>query len=112
MRDIIAELAALGKIPNDDDISDELFGKYDELIGKAEPLSFDEAEALIVLFSDDRLLSDKCFYLNEQLFMLIESVGCQDIDRYKKLISKCSSNYYKELFEARLNNYIQYQKKK
>ena len=38
MRDIIAELAALGKIPNDDDISDELFGKYDELIGKAEPL--------------------------------------------------------------------------
>lgn len=112
MRDIIAELVRLGKIPNNDDISDELFSKYDQLIEKAEPLTYDEAELLIVLFSDDCLFSDKCFYLNEQLFMLIESVDCQYIDRYKKLISKCNSNYYKKLFEARLNNYIQYLKKK
>ncbi|MBQ8922592.1 MAG: hypothetical protein IJ060_10625 [Oscillospiraceae bacterium] len=110
MRDMIAELVRLGKIPNNGDISDELFRKYDRLIEKAEPLTYDEAEILIVLFSDDCLLSDQCFYLNEQLFMLIESVDFQDIDRYQKLISKCSSKYYKELFEARLNNYIQYLK--
>ncbi len=106
MRDIIVELVSLGKIPSNDDISDELFNKYDKLIEEAEPLTYDEAENLIVLFSDN------CFYLNEQLFMLIESVDYQDIDRYKKLISKCNSNYYKELFEARHNHYIQSLKKK
>ncbi len=112
MRDIIAKLVKLGKIPNNDNISDELFNKYDKLIEEAEPLTYDDAENLIVLFSDDCLFSDNCFYLNEQLFMLIESVDYQDIDRYKKLISKCNSNYYKELFEARHNNYIQSLKKK
>ena len=96
----IIELSKLGKIPNDSEMSDELFNKYDELIQTDEPLTYEEAEAVITLFSED------CDDLNWGLLHLIESVDYRDIERYRALISKCNNPEFRETLEIRLNNYI------
>ena len=100
MKENIAELARLGKIPNDDEMPDDIFNKYDELLQFDEPLTYDEAELLIVLFSDD------CLDLNWSLLHAIESVNFHDVERYKELISKCNNDEFKEILEIRLNNYL------
>lgn len=99
MKENIIELIKLGKIPNDDDMSDEMFNKYDELIQTDESLTFEEAESLIELFSDD------CDDLNRGLLNLIESVySSENIDRYRSLISKCNNPEFRETLQIRLNN--------
>ena len=101
MKENVVKLVKLGKIPNDNDMSDELFNQYDELIQIDEPLTFEEAELLITLFSDD------CDDLNWGLLHVIESVGTHNIERYRELISKCNNPEFKETFEIRLNNSIE-----
>jgi len=98
MKEKVIELVKLGKVPNDTDMSDELFNQYDELIQIDEPLTFEEAELLITLFSDD------CDDLNWGLLHAIESVGSYNTERYRELISKCNNPEFKETFEIRLNN--------
>ena len=83
------------------DMSDELFDQYDELIQMDEPLTFEEAEMLVTLFSDD------CDDLNWGLLHTIESVGCNNIERYRKLISKCNNPEFRETLEIRLNNTLE-----
>ena len=101
MKENVMRLVTLGKIPNDNDMSDELFNQYDELIQMDEPLTFEEAELLITLFSDD------CDDLNWGLLHMIESVGCNNIERYRKLISKCNDPEFRETLEIRLNNTLE-----
>ena len=101
MKENVTELVKLGKIPNDSDMSDELFNRYDELIQVDEPLTFDEAELLITLFSDD------CDDLNWGLLHTIETVfDADNTERYRTLISKCNNAEFREALETRLNNAI------
>lgn len=102
MKENIMELMKLGKIPNDDDMSDEIFNQFDELIQTDEPLTFEEARLLITLFSDD------CDDLNWGLLHLIESIDIHDnIERYRILISNCNNTEFKEILEIRLNNTLE-----
>ena len=102
MKENIMELVKLGKIPNDDDMSDEIFNQFDELIQTDEPLTFEEAGLLITLFSDD------CDDLNWGLLHLIESIDIHDnIERYRILISNCKNTEFKEILEIRLNNTLE-----
>ena len=102
MKENIMELVKIGKIPNDDDMSDEIFNQFDELIQTDEPLTFEEAGLLITLFSDD------CDDLNWGLLHLIESIDIHDnIERYRILISNCNNTEFKEILEIRLNNTLE-----
>ena len=99
MKENVTNLVKLGKIPNDSDMSDELFNQYDELIQIDEPLTIEEAELLITLFSDD------CDDLNWGLLQTIETAfDADNIERYRALISKCNNAEFKEALETRLNN--------
>ena len=99
MKENVTNLVKLGKIPNDSDMSDELFNQYDELIQIDEPLTIEEAELLITLFSDD------CDDLNWGLLHTIETAfDADNIERYRALISKCNNAEFKEALETRLNN--------
>ena len=52
MKKNIIEFVKLGKIPNDNDMTNELFNQYDLLLQNEEPLTYDEAEAIISMFSE------------------------------------------------------------
>ncbi len=101
MREQVKELLKMGKIPRDDEMSDELFNKYDELIQIDEPLTCEEAEILVKLFSDD------CPDLNWGLIHKVESVfdSCSDKE-YRNIIMQCNNEEYRELMCTRLDNYI------
>ena len=101
MKENVIRLVTLGKIPNDNDMSNELFNQYDKLIQMEDALTFEEAEVLIMLFSDD------CDDLNWGLLHAIESVDYNDIERYRELISKCNNPEFREILEIRLDNYIE-----
>lgn len=99
--EIIESLLNLGKIPKNDEMTNAQFKEYDDLLISFEDnLSFDEAEKLMGLFSND------CDDLNWGLLHLIESVPYSEVDRYKALISKCSNKEFREIFEIRLNNWL------
>ncbi len=100
MKENVVRLVTLGKIPDDKDMSNELFNQYDKLMQMEEALTFEEAELLIMLFSDD------CDDLNWGLLHAIESVDYNDIERYRELISKCNNTEFREILEIRLNNYL------
>ncbi len=104
MQENVLGLVKLGKIPNSKDMSIEFFNQYDKLLQSGETLSFEEAELLITLFSDDD--DDLSFDLNWGLIHAIESVDYTDVERYRKLISKCNNPEYREILEKRLNNYL------
>ena len=53
MTSSIKQLLALGPIPADADLSDELFENYDKLLNFNQPLSYDDAALLTGLFSPD-----------------------------------------------------------
>lgn len=101
MKDNVIKLIKLGKIPNDDEMSDDTFDQYDSLIQMNDSLTFEEAELLITLFSDD------CDDLNWGLLHLIETIEYHNIDRYRELISKCNNADFKGILKTRLNNYIE-----
>ena len=66
------------------EMTDEQFKKYDCLLAMfEEDLSFEEAEQMIPLFSDD------CDDLNWFLLHAIDSVPHAEVQNYKKLIAKC-----------------------
>lgn len=46
MTSSIKQLLALGPIPADSEMSDELFEKYDKLLNFSQPLSYDDAALL------------------------------------------------------------------
>ena len=46
MTSSIKQLLALGPIPADSEMSDELFEKYDKLLNFSQPLSYDDAAQL------------------------------------------------------------------
>lgn len=99
--EIVDKLIALGKIPNESEMTDDTFKAYDELICSfEEALTFEEAEKLIDLFSED------CSDLNWGLIHLIETVPYNEIERYKELISKCPLDEWREIFEIRFNNWL------
>ena len=98
MKKNIIEFIKLGKIPNDNDMTNELFNQYDLLLQNEEPLTYDEAEAIISMFSDD------CDDLNWALLHAIESIEFNDIEKYKNLISKCNNIEFKEIMEKRFEN--------
>lgn len=100
LKNNIIEFVKLGKIPNDNDMTNELFKKYDLLLRTEEPLTYEEAELVISMFSDD------CDDLNWVLLNLIESVEFHDVERYKELIAKCNNIKFKEILEIRLNNFL------
>ena len=99
MKENVMKLVTLGKIPNDSDMSIELFNQYDKLMQLEDSLTFEEADLLITLFSDD------CYDLNWGLLHAIESVDYNNTERYRKLISKCNNPEFREILEIRQNNF-------
>lgn len=97
----INRLVIMGKIPKDAEMTDQQFREYDELISLFEDsISYEEAEQLILLFSDD------CDDLNWGLVHLIETVPFNEGEKYKKLITKCPNPEYREILEKRHNKRI------
>lgn len=102
--DIVNKLLIMGKIPMDSELSDEKFKEYDELITMfEESLTLEEAEQVITLFSDD------CDDLNWGLLHIIETVPYAESEKYKKIISKCPNEEYREILEERFNNWLKKQ---
>lgn len=102
--DIVNKLLIMGKIPMDSELSDEKFKEYDELIAMfEESLTLEEAEQVITLFSDD------CDDLNWGLLHIIETVPYAESEKYKKIISKCPNEEYREILEERFNNWLKKQ---
>lgn len=102
MRKSVEELLKIGKIPLDDEMSDDLFNKYDELIqslfdNNAKPLNREETESLMKLFSDD--YSD----LNTGLVHSIEYNLCS-IDEFIDIILTCENEEYKKSMLYRQKN--------
>lgn len=98
MQESVKALIALGKIPDDADMSDALFERYDSLLQSCNPLSPEEAQALAPLFSDD------CDDLNWGLLHLIETAAGCGAERYRTIISACGNAEFREMMEMRLNN--------
>ncbi len=93
------KLLALGKIPPDNQLSDEKFREYDEVLCSfSEALSWNEAEQIINFFSDD------CDDLNWALLHLIETVPYNDEEKYLSLIAKVTNTEWREILEKRYNN--------
>lgn len=94
----------MGKIPLDDEMSNDLFNKYDELIqglfdDNGEPLNREETEGLMKLFSDD--YSD----LNIGLVHSIENNQCS-IDEFIDIILTCGNEEYKKSMLYRAKNWL------
>ncbi len=65
-----------------------------------EVLTFEEAELLITLFSDD------CDDLNWGLLHAIESVAMRDLEKIHNLISRCKNQEFAKILEVRMANSI------
>lgn len=108
MKENVLALLKLGKIPDSDKMSDELFWQYENLLQSKERLTFEEAESLIQLFSEDSD-SDDCWDLNWGLLHLIESVELGDnIEQYRNMIARCNNSNFREILTQRLDNYIRF----
>lgn len=94
MTSSIKQLLELGRIPADADMSDELFERYDKLLQFNRPLTEEEAEQLVGLFSPD------CDGLNWALLRAIESAGCSQ-EKLKELADKCPNEEYAEMLRNR-----------
>ena len=90
----IKQLLELGRIPADEDMSDELFERYDKLLQFNRPLTEEEAEQLVELFSPD------CDGLNWALLRAIESAGCSP-EKLRELAEKCPNEEYAEMLKNR-----------
>ena len=97
MTSSIKQLLALGAIPADAEMSDELFEKYDRLLDFGQPLSFDDAASIAGLFSSD------CDGLNWALFRALEE-ACDTPAELLEMAGKCSSDEYAELLRSRAEN--------
>ena len=111
MRTQLTELIQLGRIPDDALLSDELFQKYEDLFsGFDTPVTWEEAEILITLFSEENL--EYNWDLDWGLLHLIETVfirNSQEIQKYRNLISKCPNPEFRETLGIRLNNWLKQQ---
>ena len=90
----IKQLLALGPIPADSEMSDELFEKYDKLLNFSQPLSYDDAAQLTGLFSPD------CDGLNWAILKAIEE-ACDTSEELMSLADKCTSEEYAALLRSR-----------
>ncbi|MBR1528598.1 MAG: hypothetical protein IJ642_04760 [Oscillospiraceae bacterium] len=113
MRNQLTELFRLGRIPDDALLSDELFQKYEDLFsGFDSPVTWEEAELLVTLFSEENL--EYNWDLDWGLLHLIETVPLrnmpEEIGRYKNMISRCPNPEFQELMKIRLDNWIKNQK--
>ncbi len=93
MTSSIKQLLALGPIPADGELSDELFEKYDRLLNFNQPLSFDDAAQLTGLFSPD------CDGLNWALLKAIEA-ACGTAEELLEMADKCGSEEYAEIMRS------------
>ena len=94
MTSSIKQLLALGPIPADSEMSDELFEKYDKLLNFSQPLSYDDAAQLTGLFSPD------CDGLNWAILKAIEE-ACDTSEELMSLADKCTSEEYAALLRSR-----------
>ena len=97
MTSSIKQLLALGAIPADAEMSDELFEKYDRLLDFGQPLSFEDAASIAGLFSPD------CDGLNWALFRALEE-ACDTPAELLEMAGKCSRDEYAELLRSRAEN--------
>ena len=110
MHENVAALLKLGRIPTGE-ISAELFEQYDILLQTEEALTYEEAAALMPLFSDGGRddISDESNDLNWALLHAVETVYAAEPARYQALIGKCGGAVWKELLKTRLNNALKKQ---
>ena len=104
MRKQVEELLKMGKIPLDNEMSDDLFNKYDKLIqglfdDNSEPLNREETENLMKLFSDD--YSD----LNTGLVHSLENNQCS-AGEFVDIILNCGNEEYKKTMLYRQKNWL------
>ncbi len=110
MTSSIKQLLALGPIPADSEMSDELFEKYDKLLNFSQPLSYDDAAHLTGLKSPDcaalnsaqrtGLFSPDCDGLNWAILKAIEE-ACDTSEKLLSLADKCTSEEYAALLRSR-----------
>ena len=94
MTSSVRQLLEMGRIPADEDMSDEMFERYDRLLQFNRPLTAEEAEQLVGLFSPD------CDGLNWALLRAIEGSGCSP-EKLKELAEKCPNEEYAEMLRTR-----------
>lgn len=90
MTSSVRQLLELGRIPADEDMSDELFERYDKLLQFNRPLTEEEADQLAGLFSPD------CDGLNWSLLRAIKGAGCSP-EKLRELAEKCPNEEYAEM---------------
>lgn len=96
----VEKIIQMGKIPDMEHMTRDLFNQYDELIQQVDHLTYEDAKHLVGLFADDNL------DLNWALLHLIESVDYTDTARYGELIAGCNNDEFKEILTIRMNNYL------
>lgn len=94
MTSSVKQLLEMGRIPADADMSDEMFERYDRLLQFNRPLTEEEAEQLVGLFSPD------CDGLNWALLRAIQGAGCSP-EKLRKIAEKCPNEEYAEMLRKR-----------
>ena len=105
MHENVNALLKLGRIPSGE-ISAELFEQYGSLLQTEDALTYEDAAALMSLFSDGNPddISDESNDLNWALLHAVETVYAAEPARYQALIGQCGSAAWKALLQTRLNN--------
>ena len=100
----IIQLKILGQMPDSltDNPAEYLVGKYEELLAKVKtPLTEEEVEVLISIFPDSTM-----YEVEWALLHLVETYcEIELITKYRKLISKCPSEEWRDTMKTRLDNW-------
>lgn len=96
---MIEELRKLGQIPDEDDMDEELFWKYHNLIDDCEELSVEDAKFLATIFSDE------CHNLNWTLLHKIETMYKKvEVTEYIEILEEITNIEFSDLMFDRLEN--------
>lgn len=104
MQEAIIQLKELGQMPDarEDDPTEEIIDKYDMLLTNVKiPLTQEEVEVLIHIFPKGGM-----YGVEWDLLKLVEGYlaeGCS-ADDFRKLISSCPSDEWREAMITRLDN--------
>lgn len=98
MQKNIKKLLEMGRIPPDNELSDELFEEYDKLFSADILVSEQEAAMLSEIFSED------CDGLNWQLLKLVES-GCNSCEALLSAAEKCPNPEYSQILKSKAENF-------
>ena len=105
MQEAIIKLKLLGQMPDavKDDPTEETINMYDELLSNVKtPLTREEVGVLIDIFPEGGM-----YGVEWDLLKLVESylIEAPSSEEYRKLITACPSEEWRETMQARLDNW-------